>query len=166
MENAFLLSLQKITKHFGVSGSPLNSLFVNLVQMQRDYLIYGLVNGKPPLSIYKTNGMAYLAGWDTCNKFLQLFVHSFNLLGADIGCDFTSGGCVQPDKVGYDELHIPFTSPDYKTQIRPLLSEMSSEFQSIVNQLASFASEIPVEAFPFFQEILDAANVYIFDFPT
>jgi len=64
-EKAYRKALQPIIRHFGEAGQAIEDIMVRMSYAQRDYLIYGKVNGEVPSEIEKRNGIAYIEGWDT-----------------------------------------------------------------------------------------------------
>ncbi len=78
-------------RYFGSDSSSVTSLLVEFIQVERQLLTWGILPNTT-METSELNGIAYLAGWDTWS---------------DLGCDFTSRGCVQP--ISIQNISYPFT---------------------------------------------------------
>eukprot|EP01116_Phalansterium_solitarium_P001116 TRINITY_DN1089_c0_g1_i1.p1 TRINITY_DN1089_c0_g1~~TRINITY_DN1089_c0_g1_i1.p1 ORF type:complete len:794 (-),score=338.41 TRINITY_DN1089_c0_g1_i1:273-2654(-) len=143
-QTALRRSLQQALMVFGAAADELSSVLVATINMQRDLLVFGLVNGSNPSNIVRRNGQAYLEGWDTWS---------------DIGCLFTTSSCTQPEHQGLEAIRVPGQKPDYETEIKPLLQEMALQFAAVPQQLAAVAPLVPPHAASLLAELIDSANI-------
>jgi hypothetical protein len=81
LDSALQIYLELVCKPMGPVGDKVAAILLNYINVQRDLLIYGMVDGKVPDDIISRNGMGYVEGWDTW---------------ADIGCIFDSNTCIEP----------------------------------------------------------------------
>ena len=141
---AFIALVTRILRPFGDAAGPLATWFADYSEEQLSLLINGEVDGQPPADIEKLNGIAYLEGWDTF---------------ADIGSFFESFLKTQPDRVN----HLDFrrsepVTPDYATQVSPLLVAMRDRFGALNGQLDAIAPLVAPVAAGYFREIEQAAE--------
>lgn len=115
---------------------------LDVIEAQRNLLIYG---GKPGShDILKKNGQAYIEGWDTWSE-----------IGDLVGLVNT-----QPDKLGFDSLRFnPFHHPKYKTDVRPFLSQMNTQFEQLNQRMRSLVSAAPAELRPYANEFWYTFNI-------
>jgi hypothetical protein len=73
-ENALKEMLNIVTRHFGSYSERIKNILYNIIIKQKDYLIYGKINGIPPKDVEKRNGIAYLQGWDTFSDIPQYII--------------------------------------------------------------------------------------------
>ena len=61
-EDALSQYLLLACKPFGDHAQDIADILVNIIQLERDVLVLGLINGKPPSEIEKRNGFGYIVG--------------------------------------------------------------------------------------------------------
>jgi hypothetical protein len=90
------------------------------------------------------NGAAYLSGWDTWDEISEMV---------------QSSAVTQPVRLGIEDVRIPGHLPDYKSQVQPLLQAMAANFSAATAVLAALRPLVVAETLPFFDEIVDGANI-------
>jgi len=113
-----------------------------VIQVERSLLIYG--GNMNSHDVYRKNGQAYIQGWDTWSE---------------IG-DLVGIGNTQPSKLGFNNLRFnPFHKPNYKTQIRPFLLNMTTQFQELNHQMSGIVSRTPPHSSPYALEFWHTFNI-------
>jgi len=130
---------------FGPAREQLVQLVLDTIDLQRDLLLYGKVNGKLPSTVVKRNGQAYLEGWDTWSE---------------LGALVSPSASTQPNKLGIVEVRDWLgTSPQYWTEVEPLLDAMEANFSALATRYAALLPLVPKAALPFYRELVDSANI-------
>jgi len=152
-EEALQYSLQEGLRSFGPSSAVdgLVTVLMDFITTETNLLIYGNWNGTEPSNVVRRNGQAYLQGWDTWSEWSALVA---------------PGDATQPAKLTFQEVRSPIHPlgkkedlPDYVSEIQPLLNAMQLNFTALTNQLADLRPQMYPEALPFFDEIVDSANI-------
>eukprot|EP01113_Clastostelium_recurvatum_P042979 TRINITY_DN7036_c0_g1_i7.p1 TRINITY_DN7036_c0_g1~~TRINITY_DN7036_c0_g1_i7.p1 ORF type:complete len:752 (-),score=122.33 TRINITY_DN7036_c0_g1_i7:305-2290(-) len=142
-QTALTTHLGNIARIFGPPQQSIVQIIEDVIQIQRDTFINGIVNGSTPANITSRNGQAYLQGWDTWSDIMTL---------AD---PHTS---TQPVKEGFNDARLDH-GPSYWKEIEPLLAEMEMRLFSSYNALIKLSPLVVPSSLPFFDEILDSLLV-------
>ena len=145
-------SLLKVLKPLGPSNvvDDIKNVLLQLIDVERELLIYGNWNGTAPSDVVRRNGQAYMAGWDTWSEWSSIL-------------DPTDA--TQPARLTFHNIRDPFQIfgdrdlPDYATEIQPLLNAMQGNFTTLTNDLAALRGAVYPEALPFFNEMVDSLNM-------
>lgn len=149
---AFVELLEESLGVFGPAKAEVARLLNQIALEQRDLLIFGRVNGVGPADVTKRNGLAYLQGVDPWDDVAELAV---SLGGLGLGPATT-----QPDKLGLVEMRNPLHDPPgYSAEVEPLLAAMALTMKRHADDLAALAPQIPVNARPLYDDLVDAARL-------
>jgi len=148
---AFVALVQSVlAPPFGPAvAAQLADVLLDYSKTQKAVLIEGRIDGgEPPSDIVKRNGQAYIEGWDTF---------------ADIGSMFTSFLVTQPVRLSLRDFRPRGPNqtvvPDYRSEVKPLLQEMETQFDRLLAQLQALRSAVSPLALPIFMDLYDSAQV-------
>lgn len=145
--------LKKYFINFGdeATQNSLTDIMLELIIQQREYLIYGTVDGKRPINTLKRSGQSYLEGWDTWSDVMGYITTYF---GKNVA--------TQPDGLriiqvrnGLDEV---LPGPKYR-EISPLLSEMKDTFNTTFHKFKSLSPAIHDEVRDLFDDLADSIEI-------
>jgi hypothetical protein len=140
--------LSEVFAHFGPVKQNLVDWMVDYAATQKLLLIDGRVDGQAPAEIEKRNGQAYLQGWETWDEVSE----NASLAGFD--------ATTQPSKLGLVQVQSPFIlTPDYPTEIDPLLDEMDQVFDLKHQLLAQHENNVPEPMRDLYDDLLDSAHI-------
>lgn len=128
---------------FEESTQDVVQLLQDTMNTQYRLLVLGELNGKTPTDIVKNNGMAYVAGQDTWSQ-LGALIRKWGLTGFQ----------TQPERWHFEDVaKDPVAASAYRTQVRPLLRAMDTEFSHLARQADAIAPRVPEHVKDYFSEI-------------
>lgn len=144
-DEALTAMLSDILCSFEGATNDVVAWISRVARTEHELLIRGVVNGKPPSSVVKLNGHAYLEGWDTWSELMPIV-----------------GMGTQPIRVSPRDLSNPQKKdPDYATEVRPLLLAMKEKFEALAiegNGLLQMDS-VPKHVFSLLEEMIDSMHI-------
>jgi hypothetical protein len=149
-EAALRLLLRPVSRSLGTRGDEVVDVLVRMMGRQRELLIEGRVNGRPPADIQMRNGQAYLQGWDTWDDV------------GNLGRTFGVGPQMQtqPDKLGLVNMRNPLHGgPGYSKEIEPLLREMRFTLGNLADELEALRDVLPPSAHALHAELAASAQI-------
>lgn len=141
---ALRVAFAPVVRPFGDAADEVRVWLTDTVAADRALLIEGRVNGVRPSDILKRNGQGYLQGWESWDDVSKLT---------------TALPPTQPDRLGLVNMRNPVHSPNYKSEIEPLLAEMETTFGALADRGDALRARIPAEARDLFDDLADAARM-------
>ncbi len=109
------------------TAQQLASLLSETIKVHNDILIQGRVNGKPPRTIERLTGIAYLAGQETWDELNTSLSDVLNLKRAP----------TQPNRLGFRSLRgsMEGQGVDFAKEVHPLLDAMEVQFSAASSKM-------------------------------